>query len=137
VHVLLPWQTARYVLDVVGAYGLIWLLGIIAAERVHPHLVTRPGIRVRNGFTLDIPVPWDVVRRVELRKRYVQGTGTVQVDGTAALVTVLSQTNVAILFREPMPLPVGVAADPLTELHLYADDPDGFVAAAEQSTAAR
>ena len=39
VHVLLPWDTVRLVADVLGVWGLVWMLGLAASYSVHPHVV--------------------------------------------------------------------------------------------------
>ena len=48
-HVLLPWHAAQVVSIVLGAWGLVWMLGLLASYRVRPHLLDADGLRVRNG----------------------------------------------------------------------------------------
>jgi hypothetical protein len=37
---LLPWPAVRYSLLALGVLGLLWMLGLLAAVRVHPHVVS-------------------------------------------------------------------------------------------------
>ena len=39
VHVITPWAGVRLALLVVGIWGLVWMLGLLASYRVYPHLV--------------------------------------------------------------------------------------------------
>src|SRR3954451_15323685 len=60
-HLVLPWETVRLVADVLGIYSVVWMIGMLAAQRVNPHVVETAGLRVRNGMTLDLLVPWEQI----------------------------------------------------------------------------
>ena len=55
-HLLLPWQTERVIVLVVGIWGLTWMLGLLASLRTYPHVVGGSGLRIRYGTTVDITV---------------------------------------------------------------------------------
>jgi hypothetical protein len=136
-HLLLPWPTVRHVVDVLGGYGLIWMLGVLAGVYVHPHVVDDTGLRVRSGLSVDIQVPWDDVASVRARTRSLSGGRTVQVDDSVLSVVALSQTNVDVVLRGPTAVPLaGRLSQPVTELRLYADDPVGLVARARHELTA-
>jgi hypothetical protein len=52
-HLLLPWPTVRRIVDVLGAYSFVWMLGLLASIRVHPHVVGDSGLRIRSGFSIE------------------------------------------------------------------------------------
>lgn len=60
-HLILPWHTARVITLGLGAYGLLWMVGILASLKVHPHLVGPTGMRIRSGLSYDVTVPWNAV----------------------------------------------------------------------------
>jgi hypothetical protein len=134
---ILPWKTVRIIAAALGVYGVFWMIGLLASIRVHPHLVGEPGIRIRNGGSVDFTLPWDAVETVRKRYRSLESGRTVQLDTTGADVVlnigVASQTSVDIVLREPtvVALPKG-ASEPVREVRCYADDPDGFVSRARQ-----
>jgi hypothetical protein len=136
-HLLLPWQTARRIVDVLGVYGLIWMLGLVASIRVHPHIVGDRGLRIRNGSTVDIMIPWDAIAAIRTRNRPLPNSRAVQFDRTGSVTTlhlgVLSQTNVDVVLRRPttVPLPKG-SSETITELSFYVDDPGSLVARARE-----
>jgi hypothetical protein len=80
-HLLLPWETARLVADILGVYGLLWMVGLFAANRAHPHIVGRFGLRIRNGHAVDLLLAWDDVASMRTRGRDLPGR-TVQLDRT-------------------------------------------------------
>lgn len=85
---MLPRETVRIIGVAVGFWGLTWMVGLLASLRVHPHVVSDSGLRIRYGTTVDI----------------------VQLDRAESRVVVqigiLSQTNVDVELRRPMAIPL-------------------------------
>jgi len=129
-HLLLPWETVRLVADLLGLWGLLWMFGLLAALRVHPHLVDDNGIRIRYGFMVDVMVPWHAIASVRSRGRGVEAApGLLNIP-------VAKQTTVDIVLREPLMLdPRRAGGQPVTEVRLYADDPAVLVAQLRQRLA--
>ncbi|WP_155371493.1 hypothetical protein [Catellatospora vulcania] len=135
VDLLLPWESARLTLAFLGVYGLVWMVGLLAMVKTHPHVVAPTGLRLRQSATVLLPVPWENVVSVGTRNRSLPTGRTFQYeqtpDGAVLSIVVLSQTNVDIVLREPtvFQLPKG-PTEPVTELRVWADDPKAMVAAA-------
>src|SRR5262245_13932528 len=68
-HWLLPWRTVQIISLVIGGYGLLWMLGLLASLRVHPHVVGSEGLRIRSGALLDMTIPWEYIAEVRPRNR--------------------------------------------------------------------
>ena len=138
-HLLLPWETVRLVADVLGIWGLMWMLGLVASYRVHPHVVSESGLRIRQGHGIDITVPFDVVATVAVRERSRDTSKAVQVDRSeqAVVLNVVmgSMTDVDVRLKRPLLVPVRGAEESVTEIRLYADDPRRLVAAAREHLA--
>lgn len=122
-HLLLPWPPVRLVIDILGAYALLWMIGLMAGIRVHPHVLTEPGLRVRYGLGIDFTIPWSAVRSLHTHTRAVEKSRTVHVDGDVLSVYVAHQTSVEVRLREPVTL----LDHEVTTVRLYADDADGLV----------
>ena len=141
VHLLLPWETIRLVADVVGIWGLLWMLGYMASVKVFPHLVADDELRIRYGATADIAVPWAAVEHVTARRDAAAAKRTVAVeqDGESAIasVAILKRTNVSVVLARPTTIELPQGPRRLTELRLYADKPSAFVAGARERLAAR
>jgi hypothetical protein len=132
VHLRMPWEVVRRVALVLGAYGVVWMIGMLASMRVHPHVVEPAGLRVRYGFAVDVLVPWERIAEVRYRMRALEGVRSIQVhgDGDTRVLSlgVGSQTTVDVVLREPVLLPVRQAAgEPVAQLRLHADDPRRLV----------
>lgn len=137
VHLLLPWETVRLVADVLSVWGLLWMLGLRAGVHVFPHLMDGDGVRIRNGTSADVHVPWAAIARVRGRRGSVATGKTVVIerdgDGDAVVVNVavMKLTRVELELHGPtaLALPGGVV-EGVTHVRLYADDPAAFVARA-------
>jgi Bacterial PH domain len=135
-HLLLPWETVRLIVDIASVYGLLWMFGLLAIVRVYPHVATDDGLRVRSGFNVDFTIPWAAVASVRSRNRPVEGKG-VQIERTEtaviAQVGVMKQTAVDLVLREPTVVALPQAdGEPVTEVRLYVDDPDALVRRAKR-----
>jgi hypothetical protein len=137
VHLILPWQTARYLALAIGGYGLIWMVGLWVTMRRHPHAVGPAALRIRNGGTVEVTVGWDAVREIRVRRRSLPPGGQTQVDeeGEARIVSigVASQTSVDVLLTRPLTVDVAkTAGRPVTQIRFHADDPEDLVADARR-----
>lgn len=140
-HLVLPWETVRLVADIVGIWGLVWMLGLAASLNVYPHLVDDSGLRVRYGTGTDITVAWDAIATIGVRERSRDRSRTVQLDraerGSVLNVVIASRTNVDVTLRRPLVLPLRKGAEPVTVLRLYVDDARGLVRRAREHLADR
>ncbi|GAA2525924.1 hypothetical protein [Pilimelia columellifera] len=132
-HLIVPWPTVRLLVDLAGVYGLIWMFGLLATMRQEPHAVGPSGVRVRFGILGRIVLSWDSIADVGVRDRTLPpGSPQVEQDGElrAVHIPVAQQTNLDITLGAPMTLPLRRARGrPVNQLRIFADDPDGFVAA--------
>ena len=134
VHIVVPWPGVRLVLDVLGIWGVLWMLGLAAGLTVYPHLIDDEGLRVRNGVMTDVPVPWKCITAVGVRQRAREKSRAVQLDrdgdGVVLNVVSSSQTNVDLTLRQPLEVALPSGVETVSAIRLHADDARGFVAAA-------
>ena len=125
-HLILPWETVRIIVDVLSIWGLAWMLGMMASLRVHPHLVSDSGLRIRHGATTDMAVRWDDIATIRVRERSRDKSRAVQLDrdeGSAVLNVVIgSRTNVDITLRGPLVVQLRTGEESVTEFRFYVDD---------------
>lgn len=141
VHLLLPWETIRLVVDVLSVWGLLCMVGLLASMRVFPHLMDEHGLRIRNGTTVDIRVPWSAIASVTGRRGSVaSGKGVVveRGDGGAVVVAVpvMKLTRIEIELHAPTTLQLPDGPLEITRLRCYADDPARFAARAREHLSA-
>ena len=130
------WPLVRYPFLAVGIWGLVWMVGLLCSHRVRPHVVGPAGVTVRDGMELDVHLPADAVARVTRRKRsYAEKPARVLEDqGSRVMVVAVSQeTNVEVVLHRPTTVRLpGRRTAEVDAVRLWADDPDGFVAAARE-----
>ncbi|MCP2323914.1 hypothetical protein HDA40_002421 [Hamadaea flava] len=132
---LLPWRGVRIAMLVLGAWGVTWMIGLLASMYVNTHTIGEDDINVRYGLSIDFPVPWEAIAEIRANQRPLQTSKTVHFDqtktGTALSVAVGSQTAVDLVLVSPqvVRLPSG-DSEPVTEIRINADDPAAFVAEA-------
>lgn len=123
VHVLLPWEVARWVLFVVGVWSVVWMVGLLASYRVRPHLVGEHELRVRNGPRTDVGVPLNAVAAVVRQEQDLPGIRAVHhVDGTLS-VAVSSRTNLEVQLTGPTELETPGGRSVVDRVALWVDDP--------------
>lgn len=123
VHFLIPWLWAKIALLVAGGWGTLWMLGVLAAAKVNPHVVGADGIRVRNGFLTDMTIPWEAVQSVSSGVQGSQSTKQLQIDGQQVSVVVTGQTNITIHLTRPVPQTLKGTTIDVIEIRLFADNP--------------
>jgi len=132
---VVPWQPARLIMLAISIWGLLWMVGLLASLKIHPHVAGHAGLRVRMGAGVDFTVPWGQVDAICKGYRSMPSSKSVQIEddrGRRVLhIVVGSQTSVDVRLRRPAPflLPTG-ESEPVDEVRLYADDPDALVRAA-------
>jgi hypothetical protein len=127
-HFLLP-GVWKIVADVLSAYALLWMFGLLASLRITPHAIGPDGLRIRGSGGLDLTIPWDYIADVKPRNR----TGEKGRDGMAYNIGVMKLTSVDIELRHPtiLELPNG-DSEPVTSVRIAADEPAALTKAAHQ-----
>ena len=138
-HFLIPWPTVQVIFLLLGAWGLLWMVGLVASLYVHPHVITGSGLRIRSSIGIDLDLSWDDIEFVALHRRTLPSSKTVVVEhdarGAIAYITVSDMTNLEIEFREPMVLDLPkTGGEPIAVLRCYADDAPGFLAEVRRRT---
>ena len=121
----------RVPLLVLGAWGLVWLIGLLLGVLTRPHAVGPDGVRVRFAADVDIPVSWDDIYSVGRRRRTKKdGEPAVIVDddGSATLhVRVGDETNLEIVFEHDLTVRTTRGPAVVRRIALYADDPKAYL----------
>lgn len=131
IRLAVPWHPARWIFLVLGVWGLLWMLGFAALLAQRPHLAGRDRILVRAGTGVDLAVPREDIASVSKHVRQMDGARSLHLaeEGERRVLSLVlgSQTNVDLRLSRPLrfDLPKG-RTEPIDELRLWADDPDGF-----------
>ncbi|WP_328425420.1 hypothetical protein OG470_16975 [Micromonospora sp. NBC_00389] len=137
---VVPWGPARWIVLALGVWGLLWMVGLFASMTINPHVVGDTGLRVRLNSGIDIWIPWTDIEVLRKRYRSLPSSKSVQVeqegDRRVVSISVGSQTSIDVLLRHPTSFDLPkVGSEPMNELRLYADDPDGLLRSARGTPA--
>lgn len=126
-HLVLPWERVRLAADVVSAWGLIWMLGTLAAYRIRPHLLLGDVLRVRSGVHHDLAVPLRSIEAASVREVDLPSSMLMlQVEPDSVSVGVSGRTNVTVTLKEPADIATAKGALRVRHVRLWADDPRGL-----------
>lgn len=104
-HLLVPWPAVRLVLDLLGVYGLVIVLGWLAGRIVRPHLIDEVELILRNGPHVCARVPLTAVAGVRRERRLSPtDTGITDEAGGGASLTLPGPdgTNLGIQIAQPV-----------------------------------
>ncbi|RYC11067.1 hypothetical protein [Nocardioides zhouii] len=122
------WTPLRVPLLVVGIWGLVWMLGMMAAYRTRPHLLGSDGFQVRDGIHARVDVRLDRIASVRsvdhelpglLKSVHVEGEG----DNAILLIGVGSRTNLELVLTGPTTLQTPHGPTTVTRVGLWVDEP--------------
>ncbi|MCF6378461.1 hypothetical protein L2K70_12690 [Nocardioides KLBMP 9356] len=122
------WTPLRIPLLVVGVWGLVWMLGLMAAYRTRPHLLGEESLQVRDGIHARVDVPLDRIASVRsaghdlpglLRSVHVEGEG----DEAVLLVGVSSRTNLELVLTAPTTFETLHGPTTVGRVGLWVDEP--------------
>lgn len=122
------WTPLRIPLLVVGVWGLVWMLGMMAAYRTRPHLLGAGAIQVRDGIHARVDVALDRIASVRsadhelpglLKSVHVEGEG----DDATLLIGVSSRTNLELVLTGPTTLKTPNGPTTVTRVGLWVDEP--------------
>lgn len=95
--ILSRWLTfLRIPFLVLGAWGLVWMLGLLASYRMRPHLVTDTALHVRNMARTEVVVPLEAIERVTTGEVDVPGIRSLRHVDDRLLVLVSGRTNLQL-----------------------------------------
>jgi hypothetical protein len=128
------WPAARITLLIIGIWGLTWMIGLLCAMQLRPHTVGPDGIQVRNGLEIDVPVPWEEIASVAIRRR-IDEPKQPRINGAEYAERVQDETNIEIELERPYTVRLpGLAPrggeHRVTSVRIWADDPRAFLDAA-------
>ena len=126
-HAFSPWGWLKWVLLILGIYGILWLLGLYASLVTLPHRLEETGLRLRHGVFAEGFVPYEEIEdavRTD-RKAPNSGDGLSHAPGEDALyLTTGGRTDVTLRLRVPRSIDGCLKeSTPACLVHLAADDP--------------
>jgi hypothetical protein len=108
---------------VLGVWGVVWMLGLMAAYRMRPHLLTDDALQVRHLATTDVVVPVGAIAHVQVADRDVSGIRSVRLVEDRLLVLVSGRTNLQLTLAEGTALSTPLGEVCPRVVGLWVDEP--------------
>lgn len=123
------WATGiRLPLLVLGVWGVLWMLGLMAAYRVRPHLLTGDRLRIRNGARTWVEVDLTQVVGTQTQEHTLPGViRSVHLEDGLLLIGVSSRTNLVVVLAEEVALRTSKGDVRADRVGFWVDDPRAVV----------
>lgn len=121
-------EVVRIPLFVVGVWGALWMLGLMASMKVRRHLVLADRVEVRYGPRVRVVVPTEAIAGARAVEHEFEGiVKTVHEEDGLLLVGVNTRTNVELALTKPTALATHHGERTADRVGLWVDDPRAFV----------
>jgi hypothetical protein len=132
------WTTVRIPLLAVGIWSVVWMLGLLAAMRTRPHVLSSTDLRLRAGLRGELVLPLAAVDEVTLRETELSSTiRNFEVTDDTLLVGVSGRTNVQLTLGGPTTLFTPKGATEVERVGMWVDDPRSVAGLLRQVLATR
>lgn len=119
-------EALRMPLLAIGIWGVLWMLGMMAAYRVRPHLLTDDRLRIRNSARTWVDLPLDAIAATRTIEHELPGiVRAVHHEDGLLLVGVSSRTNLELVLTSPTVLPTSKGEMTADRVGLWVDEPHG------------
>lgn len=136
--ILSRWLTfLRIPFLILGIWGLIWMLGLLASYRMRPHLLTDTHLHARSMARTDIAVPLDAIAGVQVADIDEPGIAFVKVVEDRLMVLVSGRTNLQLTLVEGTTLDTPKGEVTPATLGLWVDEPREVASLLRQKLAAQ
>lgn len=109
---------------IVGIWGVIWMLGLMASYRVKPHLLTDDMLVVRNSARTWVEVPLPCVETIRaVGHELPGGLKSLRHEDGLLLVGVNGQTNLELVLEESTILKTSKGELAAEKVGLWVDEP--------------
>jgi hypothetical protein len=132
-HVIIPWDGIRLIVDIISVWGLVWMLGCLAANRTRPHLISDYELRVRSGVYHDLVIPREAIASAKTGEADLPSAMKMlhweeRDSGGHLSIGVSGRTNATLHLHGPTPIVTAKGVLIARTVSLWVDEPRTFAA---------
>jgi hypothetical protein len=117
-------EALRLPLLVIGIWGVLWMLGMMAAYRVRPHLLSADRLLIRNSARTWVDVPLGAVAATRATEHELPGVvRAMHHEDGLLLIGVSSRTNLELVLNGPTVLRTSKGQMAADRVGLWVDAP--------------
>lgn len=121
--ILRPWPWIRYPFLVLGIWGVIYMIGFVAAYQKLPHTLTEDNLTLRAGPLAEYRIPRDKILAVKLDQQSYESNKSRQLLGERFALLMAGSTNVTVELSEALLIEHRGEAHRITSFSFYLDEP--------------
>lgn len=118
---------------VLGVWGVVWMLGLLASMRVRPHLLDDTRLVVRSGARTRVVVPLAAIGAVRAAAHDVPGLVRTLQEQDGLLLVGMGETNLELALAGPTTLDTSRGPWTVERVGLYVDSPRDVAAVLRQA----
>lgn len=124
VDLLLPWDSLRLPVLVVGIWGVLWMLGLLGAYRTRPHLLLEDELVIRCGLRVEVRLPRSALASAVAREADLPSSlRSVAIAEDLLQVGVSGRTNLQLRLTGPTTLNTPKGPVTVTRVEIWVDEP--------------
>ena len=140
-HVIIPWDGVRLVVDIISVWGLVWMLGCLAANQIRPHLLSDTELRVRSGVYHDLAIPREAIESASRGEADLPSAMRMlhwedDDNGGHLSLGVSGRTNATVHLHQPTAIATAKGILTARKVSLWVDEPRQFANRLSTKTAA-
>ena len=118
------WNAVRLPVLILGIWGVLWMLGMMAAYRTRPHLVFDDHLRISLGLHHSIDVPLGAVASVSPTEAELSSSmKSSEVVDDRLLIGISGRTNLMLQFDAPTTIATPKGDEQVSAVGLWVDEP--------------
>ncbi len=129
--VLSRWPAIRWPILILGIWGFLFMVGVYAGLKAHPHFVIQELLVVHSGPNFKVTIPKSQIYAAFVDERTFETSKGFQIDDvegqTRVNLVTMSQTNISLELKSPVIVTKGTRNYEVSRLDFFADDPRGLV----------
>ena len=130
-EIFLPILWLKWLLLVASIYGLLWIIGFYASLIVLPHKVSKHGVHIYFGLSLDTFIPFKNLASIEYNKHQwdTASTGIIYTKKNNQIaLTIDGRTDITIALQSPITVQTILKKySHVSKIHVAVDNPHLFL----------
>lgn len=121
--ILRPWPWIRYPFLVLGIWGVVYMIGFVAAYEKLPHTLTDDALTLRAGPLAEYRIPRELISGLKLDQQSYESNKSRQVLGNRFALLMAGSTSVTVELSSSIPIEHRGQVHQIDSVSFYLDDP--------------
>ena len=121
--ILRPWPWIRYPFLALGIWGVVYMIGFVAAYEKLPHTLTSDALTLRAGPLAEYSIPRHLISAIKLDQQSYESNKSRQILGNRFALLMAGSTNVTVELSSSISIEHRHEVRQVDSISFYLDDP--------------